>query len=304
MENEAFDFDAFDAAMDDAGYQGDDTASEEAEVTEQETEESCEQEADGGSESGENSEEENAQDGQETGAGGQDQPEEEQKEQMFTLRVNKEDRQVGLAEMTALAQKGADYDRVKGQFADSTKLVGELQAKLDAQKDTFSILSLLSEESGIPMDGLADALYVSFRKENGGTEAEAKAMLRAYRAEQKNKEMEAGAAQKAADKEQSDASDRAAREVAEFRQEYPEVEITKELCDAMEADIRNGTSMVNAYRKYQLAQRDRQISDLQKKLAAEEKNRKNRTSSPGSQKDAGGAKNKTEFDIFDSVFNS
>ena len=80
-------------------------------------------------------------------------------------------------------------------------------------------------------------------------------MLRAYRAEQKNKEMEAGAAQKAADKEQSDASDRAAREVAEFRQEYPEVEITKELCDAMEADIRNGTSMVNAYRKYQLAQR-------------------------------------------------
>ena len=33
MENEAFDFDAFDTAMDDAGYQGDDGSSDEAEVT-------------------------------------------------------------------------------------------------------------------------------------------------------------------------------------------------------------------------------------------------------------------------------
>ena len=47
--------------------------------------------------------------------------------QKFTIKVNKGTREVELPEMTELAQKGADYDRVKGQLETSRTNEANLQ---------------------------------------------------------------------------------------------------------------------------------------------------------------------------------
>ena len=114
--------------------------------------------------------------GEDTG-GEVDAPEESDKpdaEQTFTIKVNKEERTVGLAEMTALAQKGADYDRVKER---AQQTIQELKTQLDGQKDVMEIMTTLAEKTGTPLNELAEMLYVSYRKGEGRTETEAKLEL-------------------------------------------------------------------------------------------------------------------------------
>ena len=48
--------------------------------------------------------------------------------------------------------------------------------------------------------------------------------------------------------------------------------------------------------------KDAEIADLQRKLAAEKQNKKNRSTSPGSQQDSGGRRVKTEYDEFMAAF--
>ena len=59
---------------------------------------------------------------------------------------------------------------------------------------------------------------------------------------------------------------------------------------------------MSAYRKYEAAQKDAKIAELEKALAAEKKNKENRASSPGSQQDSGGRREKSEFDDFMEAF--
>ena len=108
---------------------------------------------------------------------------------------------------------------------------------------------------------------------------------------------------------QETSQDRAKREVAEFREKYPDVEITPELMKAVAEDVRNGASLTDAYRKIEAAKKEseanelrNQIEELQRQLAAEKQNKKNRATSPGSQKDSGGQRAKSDFDDFMSAF--
>ena len=52
-----------------------------------------------------------------------------------------------------------------------------------------------------------------------------------------------------------------------------------------------------------LTEKENRIAELEKQLAAEKKNKENRAASPGSQKDTGGQRQKTDFDDFMSAFN-
>lgn len=223
-------------------------------------------------------------------------------EQKFTIKVNKEERKVGYEEMVSLAQKGADYDRVKEQLAESRQAVQDLQSQIDSQQDLRNVLEFIAKESDIPMDQLADHFYINFRKGAGSTEAEAKAELRAFRAEKQVDALKAQSAQQTRTDEAAAAKERAKTEIAEFRKQYPGVELTQELCDKLMPDVQAGMSLSNAYRKMESAQKDAEIENLRRQLEAEKQNKKNRSTSPGSQTDAGGKKAKSDFDEFAEAF--
>lgn len=224
----------------------------------------------------------------------------EPKPETFTLKVNKEERTVSRDEVISLAQKGADYDRVKEQLAERNNTVTALQDRLNKYSGAIETLELISETSGQSISELAEQLHLNVLMKGGKSEAEAKAELRALKAEAKLKAAETKDAEKKSAQEDSKA--RANREVAEFRQKFPGVELTKELCNELMQDVQGGMSLSEAYMKRELARKDAEMAELKRQQAAAEQNKKNRTTTTGSQKDSGGRRQKSEFDDFMSAF--
>lgn len=302
-DNENFGLEEFESALFDDDYQIDDdsgagdTETTEAEETTQETDPDDETQADGG----ENGEEEhtsepegNAAEGDGKDDGGTN------ADQTFTLKVNKEERKVSLEEMTALAQKGADYDRVKEQNQKSQQTIQDLQAKLEGvtfQQGVLDILGIIAQKSGSTLEQLAESLYVNFRKSAGASEDVAKEELKSAKLEKELNTFKAQQTQK--QEQETDAETRAQRDLEEFKRDYPDVSLTEELVDKLVPDISNGMSLSAAYRKYEKAQDAAHIAELERKLAAKEQNDKNKLRSPGSQRDSGGRRTKSDYEEFE-----
>lgn len=217
--------------------------------------------------------------------------------QTFTLKVNKEERQVTLEEMTALAQKGADYDRVKEQNTKSQQTIQDLQAQLDtltAHQSALDILTIVAEKSGASIDQLAESIYINLRKGAGASEDAAREELKNAKLE---KELSSYRAQKK--QPEDDADSRAKRDMEAFQQEYPDVQLTRDLIQKLTADIQNGMSLSAAYRKFERAQEAARIAELERKLAAKAQNDKNKKQSPGSQKDSGGRRTRSDYEEFE-----
>ena len=226
-----------------------------------------------------------------------EEPESGNGEQMFTLKVNKEEKQVTLDEMTALAQKGADYDRVKENYTKSQQNVQDLQAKLDAlnaHQSALDILTMVAEKSGASIDQLAESIYINLRKSAGASEDAAREELKSAKLE---RELNSYKAQKK--QSEDDADSRAKRDMDAFQQEYPDVQLTRDLIQKLTADIQNGMSLSAAYRKFERAQETAKIAELERKLAAKAQNDKNKKQSPGSQKDSGGRRTRSDYEEFE-----
>ena len=218
----------------------------------------------------------------------------------FKLRVNKEDKVVTREEMFALAQKGMDYDRVKGQLTERDNTIAQMQQKLDGSQEAMELLQMISEETKMPIPQLLDQVHINMRMKKGETEAEARANIRAIKAERQI----AAAQEKAKEQKplQDNATAKAESDLAEFRKRFPDVALDEKLLEAMKPDVLKGMSLADAYQKQQLAQKDAEIAELKRQAAAAEQNRKNRAKSPGSQNDVGGKRTKSAEDDFFAAF--
>ena len=223
-------------------------------------------------------------------------------EETFTIKVNKEERSVSREEVITLAQKGADYDRVKEQLAESRQTNQGLQEQLTKYQSAIDLMDMLTDGTPEGISAFVDSLHKSALMSDGKTEKEAEAEIRAAKAEKKlGDAQKAEAAQKAA---ADDTATRAEREIAEFSRRFPEVDLTEELCNELMADVRKGLSLADAYQKKENAKRDAEIAELKRQLEAEKQNSKNRAKSPGSQKDSGGRRTKSDYDDFMAALNS
>lgn len=219
----------------------------------------------------------------------------------FTLKVNKEERTCTREEVISLAQKGADYDRVKDQLTESRQTAADLQAKLDVQQEAMDVLAELAKDSNVEVPDLLNNFRLSLLKKQGLSEDAAKERLERLKAEKENAQLKA--AQKATETPaQEDDAQRVRRELDEFRTAYPKVELSEELLGKLMPDVATGKSLTDAYRSYEAAQKDSRIAELERQLAAEKQNKENRILSPGSQKDSGGQRTKDDFDDFFSAF--
>ena len=218
----------------------------------------------------------------------------------FTLKVNKEERTYTREEVISLAQKGADYDRVKDQLATSRQTTTELQTKLDSQQEAMEVLSDLAKDTGVDIPALLDNLRIGLlKKRDGLSEDAARERLLRIKAEKENETLKAAA--KPAEQAE-DGKQKAQRDLAQFRKDFPNVELTQELMDKLLPGVQEGHSLTDSYRQYDAQQKDARIAELERQLAAEKQNKENRASSPGSQKDSGGKRTKDDFNDFMTAF--
>ena len=303
-ENEDFGLEEFESALFDDDYQtGDDNDTDDSDVTEtdddsQDTGSDDQDDAEGD----DSDEDEETDDSEDDGADGDGEGDKgnTNADGTFTIKVNKEERKVTLEEMTTLAQKGADYDRVKEQNTKHQQTIADLQSKLEgvsSQQAVLDILGTIAQRSNSTLEQLAESLYINFRKSAGASEDVAREELKSAKLE---KELNSYKAKQTQQQEQeTDAEARAKRDLEDFAREYPEVELTEELVDKLVPDIQNGMTLSAAYRKYEKAQDSARIAELERQLAAKAQNDKNKKRSPGSQRDSGGRSPKSDYDVFE-----
>ena len=227
--------------------------------------------------------------------------ENEQTPEMFTLKVNKQEKTVTREEVIALAQKGSDYDRVKEQ-ADKSKSDNEaLRQQLSQTQEVYDVVSQIAKDANVEIPALLDSFRVRrLMEQESLTEKEAKERLGRLKAEEKLKALQAAPEKKS---EEQQRQERAEREIKEFRQQFPNVDISSLPVERLSKDIASGMSMTQAYLKDLNAQQAAQIEELNRQLKAKEQNAKNRASSPGSASDSGARKQKDQFDDFFDSFN-
>lgn len=293
MEEENISFTDFEAAFGDTGdYQ---SGGEEETTAEEETTTEVEQEEGTAAEAEETTDEQT-----EEGETGNEESKETQPPETFTLKINHEEKTYSREEVIGLAQKGADYDRVKDQLSQSKQTAQELQSKLDSQQDAMSLLEDLAKESATDVPGLLRDLRIGLLKKQGLSEDAANERLLRLEAEKQVAALKATAAET---HKQETGAERAKRETEEFRANYPDIALSQELLDALMTDVQGGMTLTKAYQKYENAQKDARIAELQRQLEAEKQNKANTAASPGSMKDSGGKRSKSDFDDFMEAFN-
>ena len=285
---------AFDQELFDGNHTED-----ESDVAEPETEEQeLDQEAEGEPESVETTENDTEDGAEEVHDDGEQEGDEGQEpEQKFTLKVNSQTREVGLQEMTELAQKGADYDRVKDQVRMERQTSQGLREQLDKQQPCMDVLTAAAEKAGVSLEDLLEQIEVNLLTQEGYSEREAKLELRARRAEAKNTAQQKQ--EEANEQKGEDPQERINTEISEFQQAFPGVRLTDEQLEKMMPDVQSGMTLTNAYLKMENARLQAELEAQKKQEAAAEKNRRNRVSSPRSQRDSGGKSAADDLAIFE-----
>lgn len=216
-------------------------------------------------------------------------------EYRLEIKVNGNTRQIGEAEARELAQKGSDYDRVKEQRDQARSFQAEHEEVISALKEMA--------EGMDPPCSLPD--MIALMRENvlvtqGVPPEVARERVAREAAERRLQSVEASR-KKEAETAASNES-RVKKEVQDFSRKYPGVVLSKEQIIALSGDLEQGLSLAEAYQKSEIQKRDAEIERLKQELAAEEKNKKNLVSSPGSQADAGAGHKSSPFDDFMSGF--
>lgn len=222
-----------------------------------------------------------------------------QESETFTLKVNKEEKTVTREQMIAYAQKGADYDRVKAAVEQAKSDNTALKEQIAGMQEGHELLTQLASDAKVTVAELLDTMRANRYKGQGLSDDAARERVAREKAE---KALEAEKGKNPAPRAETPAQ-RAAREVKEFRAEFPDADLSKEQMDKLMGDVQNGMSLTEAYRKQESAEKDARIRQLEEELAAEKKNRENRASSPGSQSDSGARQVRDKYDDFFDAFN-
>ena len=173
--------------------------------------------------------------------------EQESPEETFTLKVNKEEKTYTREEVISLAQKGADYDRVKEQLTQSRQTAEALQGKLDSQQEAMELLAQLAEDSKTDIPHILRELRLGQLKKQGLSDEAAEERLLRMDAERENAALKAAAA--AEEPAEETTGQRAQREIAQFREARPDADLSKEVLDKLMPDLQGGMPLLEAYHK-------------------------------------------------------
>lgn len=213
----------------------------------------------------------------------------------FVLKHLGEERTVNREEVITLAQKGVDYDRIRGKYDELTTentSLKERMADYEQTKDRLGYFEELAQASGVTIDELiiqTMAAQAASKNNTSVAEEVPKARLamerKALEKEKANWAKAKGAERSAAD-EAADAEARVNADIERFMAEFPEAakdiknNVPQEVWDAVNA---NNSTLTEEYRKYVDKQKDAEIERLRTQLEQKEQNEKNKSRSTGSQ---------------------
>lgn len=284
---ETSDVDEFDAAFD-AGWDDEASAEDDFDLAEEEAEADPVAQPEDAEAAEETAKEPEGSDSSEEKKDGEPAADTEQKNQnqVFKIRVNGQDKLVGLSEMTELAQKGADYDRVKGE-RDSFKQDAPTIQRYKAQE---AFLKELAESANTDIDGLMDNTRARIYSAQDENLSHDQALEKARQLRQAG--MEQAPKQEPESAKEADPEAESRQMLLKFLAIYPEVEpesIPKEVWD----DSYITGDLVGAYSRYVDKQR---IKELEEQIKTITQNNKNRERSTGSRRTAGATTPKDAFD--------
>ena len=211
---------------------------------------------------------------------------EEQTTDSFTLKHMDEGRTVTREEIVPLAQKGMDYDRIKGQLdaaRNDLKDYEQVKADLSKLNERLQYLDELAKEQGMTTDELIESTQVQVMHHKTGKDIEVCRGIVAN--ERRARELQAQQAAVTSTRDQTAKRD---ADIAEFMKAYPELasdpkNVPNEVWEA----VNKGESLLNAYRAYEVKALRAEL-EQQKAAAAEEKRKQeNKSRSTGSQKTKG-----------------
>ena len=198
---------------------------------------------------------------------------------MWTLRHLDEVRQVGEADMVALAQKGLDYDRIRGKY--------------DESKPVMELFGSFAKQAGMSISDYLSAIRTQAKQASGMSEAEAKravaledreAAVSAREAEEAQRQ--SGANQAAQAKAAADA--RRSADIAEFQKLFPDAaKDPKAIPQEVWANVQSGMTLVSAYSKYAVEQANAARQAAEQKASAASQNQANASRATGSMVSAG-----------------
>ena len=266
--DEEFGVDLSDLVSEDDGNQTEEETSEEAaEANEEEQEPSEEPEEPAGQPEAEPTKEQK-----------------EEPEELFDLKFNKEIRKVSRQEVTELAQKGLNHDRILEQRDHLQQENAEL---LKFKQDNEAIIGLLdaaAQKSGTDRNTFLQSVRENAYVSQGLSRDAAHERVLREDAEQRLSRTEKADAEK----QQAQQGQELARQqdIERFLKLYKDVDpntIPKEVWD----DVRNGETLVSAYGRHENRQLAESNRKLQESINALKQNEKNKQKSIGSAKTEG-----------------
>lgn len=222
---------------------------------------------------------------------------EEQTTDSFTLKHMDEVRTVSREEIVPLAQKGMDYDRIKGQLETAKNDLREYQqvkADLSKRNEQLQYLEELAKEQDMSLDELIENTQAQVMHRKTGKDMEVCRGIVAN--ERRARELQAQQAAVTATKDQNAKRD---ADIAEFMKAYPELasdpkNVPNEVWEA----VNKGESLLNAYRAYEIKALRAELEQQKAAAADEKRKQENKSRSTGSQKTKG---TKT-VDPFDAIW--
>lgn len=265
--DEEFGVDLSDLVSDDDGNQTDEETSEETAEESEPAEESEEQ-----TEETKQLEEEPAQE-----------PKAEP-EELFDLKFNKEIRKVNRQEVTELAQKGLNHDRILEQRDHLQQENAELLKFKQENEAIIGLLDAAAQKSGTDRNTFLQSVRENAYVSQGLSRDAAHERVLREDAEQRLSRTEQLEAAK--DKGQQEQEQARQQDIERFLKLYKDVDpntIPKEVWD----DVRNGETLVSAYGRYENRQLAESNRKLQESINALKQNEKNKQKSIGSAKTEG-----------------
>ena len=202
----------------------------------------------------------------------------ETKPEMFDLKFLGETKQYTRDEITTLAQKGLNHDRLLQQR-------DELQQFRTQNESVISDLGRIAQQFGMtPIDLLA-SMETNLLRQQGKTQAEAEAIIRANKSERQLQTYHTQ--EQRMRQQQEEAQQRQQRDIQEFVQKYPNMDY-KTIPASVWQDVRKGDTLVSAYGRYEMQQLRAENQRLQQQLDTKAQNDKNKQNSLGSMQSGSG----------------
>ena len=202
----------------------------------------------------------------------------------FKLKYMDEEKVVSREEIIPLAQKGMDYDRIRGKYE-------EEKQRADANAEAAEFIASLAKEAGMSSsDFIQQALAGNLAKRENISVEEAKRRLDLDRREKALAAKEKAAEARATETKAQDARREKVRaEIAEFAKAYPDVDVRNIPTEVYQQAAKLGLGLTAAYAMHEAQQ-------AKAALEAEKQNTKNKERSVGSSSTSGKRTPADEFD--------